>query len=87
VHWLVPQIAHDFLTAGSEASVNEHWLVPRIVNNLFTGRREVLTMIRNAIYSNQKASSTKEQQRFIIMGMGGQGKSEICLKIADMVRK
>ncbi len=70
-----------------EASKNVHWLVPRAVNNLFTGRTEVLNKIKNAICSDQKTHSMKQQQRFVITGMGGQGKSEVCLKIADMVRQ
>jgi nucleoside-triphosphatase THEP1 len=32
-------------------------------------------------------NSTKQQRRFVITGMGGQGKSEICLKVADLVRE
>lgn len=63
-----------------------HWLVPRAVNTGFVGRTEILTTIKNAIRNNQKAGSIRQQQRFVITGMGGQGKSEICLKIADMVR-
>ncbi len=67
--------------------MNVHWLVPRAVNTLFTGRTEVLNTIKNAICSDQKTHGIKQQQRFVITGMGGQGKSEVCLKIADMVRQ
>lgn len=70
-----------------EASINVHWLVPRTVNSLFTGRAEVLDKIQNAIRSNHMTTGPKKQQRYIITGMGGQGKSEICLKIADMLRE
>ena len=69
------------------ASMNVHWLVPRTVNSNFTGRTEVLAKIKDAIQSNHHAADAKQQQRFIITGMGGQGKSEVCLKIADMVRQ
>ena len=68
-------------------SVNVHWLVPHTVNNNFTGRTEVLAKIKDAIQNNHRATSANKQQRFVITGMGGQGKSEVCLKIADMVRQ
>jgi hypothetical protein len=62
---------------------NVHWCIPRSVNTLFTGRTEVLDRIERAITPRV---SEKKQRRFIITGIGGQGKSEICLRIADQVR-
>lgn len=64
-------------------SGNMFWFVPRIVNNLFTGRTEIIAKIMNAI-SNSRGMT--QQHRFIIGGMGGQGKSEICLQIANKLR-
>jgi putative protein kinase ArgK-like GTPase of G3E family len=61
-----------------------HWYVPRQVNTLFTGRKDILQRIEIAITTNK---SSLQQRRFVITGMGGQGKSEICLKIADLVRE
>ena len=69
---------------SKDTSANVFWLVPRIVNNLFTGRTETLTKIMNAISSGH---CRLRQQRFIITGMGGQGKSEVCLQIANKVRQ
>ena len=66
------------------SSKNIHWWVPRSVNTRFTGRTEILQRIESAL--TQPASS-KQQRRFVITGIGGQGKSEICLKIADQVRE
>lgn len=71
--------------SGFEASPpqgNTHWLVPRSVNTMFTGRLEVIEKIANAI-----KSPADTQKRFILTGMGGQGKSEICLKVASQVRQ
>ncbi|OQV00177.1 NB-ARC domain-containing protein [Cladophialophora immunda] len=64
-------------------SKNIHWYVPRSGNPLFTGRVEVLEKIERAIMQRDES----KQKRFVITGMGGQGKSEICLRIADQVRK
>lgn len=65
---------------------NVHWIVPRVVNDLFTGRVELLSRIQQALH-NDYASSNNRQRRFVITGLGGQGKSEICLKIANSMRE
>ncbi len=61
-------------------------MVPRPVNDLFTGREELLLRIQRAIHSEQ-TSPLDKQRRFVITGMGGQGKSEICLKVASQMRE
>jgi adenylylsulfate kinase-like enzyme len=63
-----------------------HWKVPGTINNLFTGRRELLLRIQKAIHCDQ-ASNPDKQKRFVITGLGGQGKSEICLKVASQMRE
>jgi hypothetical protein len=63
---------------------NVHWCIPRSVNSLFTGRAEILRRIKSAITIT---GDVNMQRRFVITGIGGQGKSEICLKIADQVRE
>ena len=67
-----------------DVSANVFWLVPRIVNSLFTGRTGILNKIMDAISRGRR---TPQQHRYIIMGLGGQGKSEICLQIANKVRQ
>lgn len=69
---------------SKDISANVFWLIPRIVNDLFTGRTGILNNIVNAISSSRR---TQQQHRYIITGMGGQGKSEICLQIANKVRQ
>ena len=61
-------------------------MVPRAINNLFTGRTELLDRLKDALQSD-RTSCTEEQKRFVITGLGGQGKSEICLKIASQMRQ
>lgn len=69
-----------------EPSGNVHWTVPRNVNNMFTGRSELIDRIR-VVISPEKRSPTQEQSRFVITGMGGQGKSEVCLKVAHLMQE
>ncbi|SLM37180.1 Tetratricopeptide-like helical domain [Lasallia pustulata] len=42
---------------------------------------------RQALYSDSGASNVDEQKRIVITGLGGQGKSEICLRIANITRQ
>ena len=60
-------------------------MVPRTVNSLFTGRREVVERIQSALRGNN--SSASKQKRVVITGIGGMGKSEVCLKVADLMRE
>ncbi|XDG07755.1 hypothetical protein ABKA04_007370 [Annulohypoxylon sp. FPYF3050] len=61
---------------------NVHWLVERSINPMFTGRRGIISKIKNAFAS----SRLDVQKRFVLTGMGGQGKSEVCLKVANELR-
>lgn len=65
---------------------NVHWMVPRNINSLFTGRSELVDRIRNALSPDQNLL-VQEQRRFVITGMGGQGKSEVCLKVVYLMQQ
>ena len=62
-------------------------MVTRSVNPLFTGREDILyeldVVVRDAVYSNTHQTPC----RIVITGMGGQGKSEICLQLAHRRRQ
>lgn len=60
-------------------------MVPRPVNSLFTGRSELVGRIKSAL-RNDSAGTTQRKQ-LVITGMGGIGKSELCLRIADLMRE
>ena len=62
-------------------SQNVNWKVPRRPNTLFTGGTEVLRLIKNAIQDGPQQDGV-----FVITGLGGLGKSEVCLKIANEMR-
>ena len=61
-----------------------HWCIPQSVNALFIGRTDVLERIERAITRKENG---QKQRRFVITGIGGQGKSELCLRIADQMRE
>ena len=58
----------------------------RSVNDLFVGREIVLTEIEETLRHPSQVVNRTVQQRFVITGMGGQGKSEICLQLTHRVR-
>lgn len=78
---LSPKCSGVAATSSPGATGNTHWVVPRSANTLFTGRSEEIERIAKAI-----TAPADFQRRFILTGMGGLGKSEICLKVASRVR-
>ena len=68
------------------ADENEHWTVPRGSSTLFTGRTSIIEKLEQQLFSSAEQYENK-QRRIVIVGMGGMGKSEICLKVAENVRE
>jgi hypothetical protein len=62
-------------------------MLTRSVNTLFTGREDTLDSIESAIRRSLNDTESYIQRRFVITGMGGQGKSELCLKVASSMRQ
>lgn len=66
---------------------NTHWMIPRQTNKYFTGREDILQSIEADLMVGLKDKQHEQQCRIVISGLGGQGKSEICLQIANRVRQ
>ncbi|KFZ13047.1 hypothetical protein V502_06789 [Pseudogymnoascus sp. VKM F-4520 (FW-2644)] len=95
--WVLPEIQRmvdngplivtsRYQSKEGESAGNKHWLVPRKVNKLFTGRSEIINRIKVAIRDNS-AQNAEKQKVFVITGLGGLGKSEICLQVATVLRE
>jgi DNA-directed RNA polymerase subunit RPC12/RpoP len=65
---------------------HEHWMVTRHVNPLFTGRRNLIHELDGIVRDATKNYLNQTQCRIVLSGMGGQGKSEICLQLAYSLR-
>jgi hypothetical protein len=65
---------------------NAHWAVTRSSNTLFTGREDTLDGLEATVRASVQLSRPTIQYRMVISGIGGQGKSEICLQLAQRVR-
>jgi hypothetical protein len=64
-----------------------HWMVARPTNMLFTGREDLLQGLEGIVRDIVKNPPDHKQCRIVISGMGGQGKSEICLQLAHRLRQ
>jgi Mrp family chromosome partitioning ATPase len=62
-------------------------MVTRSTNTLFTGRYDILHELENIARDAIKDPSRQKQCRIVISGIGGQGKSEICLQLAHRIRQ
>ncbi|OBT62458.1 hypothetical protein VE03_08608 [Pseudogymnoascus sp. 23342-1-I1] len=64
---------------------NIHWVIPREVNPNFTGQKELLDEMKIKLCPS---ITGQEQSRkcFAIIGIGGAGKSEVCLNFANTQR-
>ena len=56
--------------------------LPRAVTPLYVGREELGLRLGHSFSPSPDASS-KRRKTFVIMGLGGTGKSEACLKYAE----
>ena len=57
-------------------------MVPRAASRLYTGRGELGKRLAH-VFSYDPSSSLVQQRTFVIVGLGGTGKSEVCLKFAE----
>lgn len=61
-------------------------MVSRPTNPLFTGREGLLRELEATIREAINRPTNRAQCRIVISGMGGQGKSEICLQLTRRLR-
>ncbi|KAK0748429.1 hypothetical protein B0T21DRAFT_356540 [Apiosordaria backusii] len=59
--------------------VNRHFVIPRPIRGCFTGRKTELAKLDKAFRDVTKST----QQRFVIFGLGGSGKTELAFKFAN----
>ncbi len=58
------------------------WIVPRSASRVYTGRGDIGERLAQVL-SFDPATPPKQQRTFVIVGVGGTGKSEVCLKFAE----
>ena len=56
--------------------------MPRSTSRVYTGREEIGERLAQ-VFSYDRLNLPNEQRTFVIIGVGGTGKSEVCLKFAE----
>ncbi|KAL3491422.1 hypothetical protein BJX62DRAFT_251390 [Aspergillus germanicus] len=74
-------------TAGSVIPANIFFDIPQPVNSLYTGRQQFLNSLRDISLKPKGGDSIHKQQRFVICGISGSGKTQFCCKFADQNRE
>ena len=64
---------------------NKCWGVTRQLNALFTGRVDILHELENIVRDHVGGQDRITPCQIVISGMGGQGKSELCLQLVHLV--
>ncbi|KAH8820546.1 tetratricopeptide repeat domain protein [Xylogone sp. PMI_703] len=65
---------------------HEHYVVASTVNENFTGREEILQQLKSRFIDDRYLPS-KFQQRFVLYGLGGAGKTQTSLKFIDIYKE
>ncbi|KXX74801.1 Nephrocystin-3 [Madurella mycetomatis] len=60
-----------------------HFHPPEETSHSFIGRQDLLRNMRNAFFPSDRATTISGSKSFVIFGMGGSGKTELCTKFAN----
>jgi hypothetical protein len=63
---------------------NEYYLVPDALSSLFTGRAELGKLLKDCLFLPSQA---KQHRIFVLYGLGGSGKTQLCLNFASVHRQ
>jgi hypothetical protein len=66
---------------------NQNYFVPHNSTGLFTGRDNVLRKLHDGFFPSRNESRLEMQRRFILYGLGGSGKTQICTRFAEIHRE
>lgn len=65
-----------------EKPCNKHFYPPQEMAADFIGREDISETVEKALLSSETDSTVRRQKRFVVYGMGGSGKTQICSKFA-----
>ena len=66
---------------------NQYYFVPHNSTGIFTGRDDVLRKLHDCFFPSRDESVLATQKRFILYGLGGSGKTQICTMFAQVHRE
>ncbi|MCJ1255882.1 Kinesin light chain 3 [Lignoscripta atroalba] len=62
---------------------NQYYNVPHNVSSMFTGRQGICQELEEKCLPSKADGVQNEQMRFVLYGLGGSGKTQVCLKFAQ----
>jgi hypothetical protein len=68
------------------SSYNKYFEVPHSLSPVFTGRDKDLQRLATSLAA-RKPSEEQDQRRFVLFGLGGSGKTQICLNYLQKHRE
>ena len=71
----------------SWAPHNKYFEVPRNVSSIFTGREDICQDLQERCLPSNPPSAQQTQKRYVLHGLGGSGKTQICLRFAQNHRE
>ncbi|KAJ9496115.1 hypothetical protein H2202_008361 [Exophiala xenobiotica] len=74
------------ITNEQSVSNNKYFELPHLLSPVFTGRNEVLECL-TASFATRSPLQRQHQRRFVLFGLGGSGKTQICLKYVQDQRE
>ena len=67
--------------------LNKHFMIPRVVSSNFIGRENLLMELRKFLEDDGPLETNAMQKRFVVLGLGGSGKTEFCCQFAELNRQ
>jgi hypothetical protein len=83
---LIPRIGGIISHIGTSSSSGSPTLFKKMPNASpnFTGRKEYLEVLKNHFgIEDDQPSSPRSRKSFLLYGLGGSGKTQICLKFVE----
>jgi hypothetical protein len=82
-------LTHGVLIVQSETRgpYNKHYNVSHHVSSIFTGRDDINEELRKQCLPSEPPYAQKIQKRHVLYGLGGSGKTQICLRFAQEHRE
>lgn len=74
-------------TAVSVTAPNKFFDIPQGVSSVYTGRSLLLEKLQNIFFTANAGQTEQQQQRFVIFGLSGSGKTQFCSKFAEQNRE
>jgi Cdc6-like AAA superfamily ATPase len=88
---IICQPSEQIINASSDMPnslpYNQNYFVPHNSTGLFTGRDDVLQKLRDCLFPSRNKSRLEMQKRFVLYGLGGSGKTQICTRFAEIHRE